>query len=675
MPGGGATLRSKVITFLVAITFLLSFGAGAAAADDNFMAFPDTDGFWAEEYIARCAALDLVRGSEGLFRPRDGVTREELVVMIVRTLGLEDEAGRYNAAAYGYARPQAGPWAHGSIVMAAHKGWIGSDLAGVNFREPASRLDMAMIITKALDLPSDSTIISFADLDQIPDAYRPFVAAVVRAGIMGDVSDNLFRPRSGATRAEITTVMSRLMDQGLADPYPGRQLVAELRAAAGGSVTLRTTAGDRTYGLAGFHQAFRARDKVTTGSLVGANVNVVLDKNNRVCFLGYTTAAVSGTPGTGPGETEAPDTDRDYTKAYVVNKYLDYMTVRYDDGTREEVDILSSTRFYDGSRTTTYGAVSRGVRVELVKSGSALTEVRVLDAVRKIFGEVGSVGSSSITVKDADGHQVSLNLADRVRVRDADGNRMALDDISRDKRVEVRLDGDGRADEITLDFRQGDKEGVVTQIRTGHSPRITIEDERGREYTYFIRDDVTVKRDDKSIRLSDVEEGDEVRLWVDRYDDVAEIALLEKDLGREYRGTVTELNLSRKEITIQRGTRIAEYDLDRDVRVRRDGRTLYLDEVLIGAEVELTVSGNRVIALEIIDDGNIWVEGLITRVDAGPGRLTIEQENGAVFRFDFARDAVLRDQRGDRMDIEDLRVDRLVEIDLRDGEIYRLNYI
>lgn len=668
-------MKTRVIVCLL-VVFLFSCGVGVAVADDGFIEFRDTEGYWAAETIARTSALGLVRGyADGTFRPREQVTRQELVVMVVRTLGLEAEAEQVDAAALGYSQPDVGPWAEGAVVLATHKRWISSNLTEMNFRVPASRLDVAMIVARALDLSSDNALITFADLEQIPDSYRPYVAAVVREGIMGGVPGNLFEPWRGVTRAEMTSMITRILDAGLADPYPGRQFVAELRAAAGDAVDLRTIAGERTYYLADFHLIYRENQKVSLGSLrIGDNVRVVLDGGNKVRFLAHTSAAVAGTPSDEAGSDYTGGTSG--SKAYVINTYRDLVSVRYDNGTQEMLDIYNSTRFYLGNRLTNYSAVDRGARVELVRSGSGVVEMRVLDEPYKIFGEVVRAPSYvTITVRDGDGQRVSLDFADRVTVRDADGYRLDVDDISRDDRVELQLDDDGLVDAVTLDSRQGDQDGVVTQIRTGYTPRITVEDNKGGEYSYFIRDDVLVTKDNETLRLRDVEEGDEVRLWLDRYDDVVEIEVLQKDIGREYWGTVIKLDLSKEELTIQRGTRTVKYDLDRDVSVRRDGETLWLDEVLIGAEVELTVAGDRVISIEVTEDRNIWVEGKIVRIDEQRERLTIEQENGAVFWFDFASDAYLRDDDGSSMGIDDLRTGRKVELGLRDGEIRRLYLI
>jgi len=115
-----------------------------------------------------------------------------------------------------------------------------------------------------------------------------------------------------------------------------------------------------------------------------------------------------------------------------------------------------------------------------------------------------------------------------------------------------------------------------------------------------------------------------------------------------------------------------EFDLGRNVQVRRDGARIYLDEVLIGAEVELTVVDDTVIGIEVIEDQNTWIEGEIIRIDDYRGQLTIEQSNGSVFRFDFADDAYLRDYDGSSIRIRDLHTYEDVEIELRDGKIYRL---
>ena len=677
-------MRNKVIVSFMLMFCLLICLAGTAAADGVYE-FSDTKGYWAEETIARISALGLVSGySDGTFKPRNEVTLQETVVMLVNTLGKKEEAGKLDWENLGLPPLDIGTWAKGSIALGVKDGWISlTDLVDMSFREPATRLNVAMFIARALNLDIDNTQITFADSEQIPLSYYHYVAAVIREGIMQGVPGNRFEPMRAVTRAEMASLMTKMLDLELADPCPGRDFVAELRSTDANKVSLRTVAGERTYNLASDYLVYRNNMKGSLFSLfTGENVRVVLDSDNKVIFLAYTSDNIAGTPPKSghlddeeeeDEDEEEEDDDKDiYREAYVVNKFWDHFTVRYDNGNNAEVFFSTSTRFYQGNRPAGYGDFSRGARVELVRSGSKVVEVRVLDEPYKVFGEVISVNSDDITIEDADGYSASFDFAGRVTVRDADGIRLDLDDVQKGSWVELRLNDDDLVDAVTLDTRQGDEEGVVVQIRTTHTPRITIEDDRGREDTYFITDDVLVTRDKKTLDLQDIEEGDRVRLWLDRYDDVLEIEVLGREADREYRGIVTNLDLSDEIITIQRGIRTMEFDLGRNVQVRRDGARIYLDEVLIGAEVELTVVDDTVIGIEVIEDQNTWIEGEIIRIDDYRGQLTIEQSNGSVFRFDFADDAYLRDYDGSSIRIRDLHTYEDVEIELRDGKIYRL---
>lgn len=746
-------MKSKgLFCLMAAAVFLLACGTVAAQADEGFTEFKDTQGYWAAEAIARVNALGLVRGyPDGTFLPRNEVSRQELVVMVVRTLGLEDEAQRLDVNALRLTLPaDVSSWAKGPVALAVQRGWISqTGLADVPFRAAATRLDVAVLVASALKLSPENALLTFADLQSIPANYRPYVAAVVRAGIMTGVPGNRFEPWRGVTRAEMTALMAKMLDAGLVNPVPGRYFTAELVTADSRRVVLRTAAGSRTYDLAAFNLVYKGADKLAVSTLrAGDNVRVVLDADNRCRFLAYTESGVAGTPSGTPSETTTtyrgtvdavrlgtpptlvlqPEsggtvslplrsdvritrqgTAQDLTalyrgaavevrvtagqvteiiigaddrvpqtgniRAYVINKYLDYFSVRYDNGTRGEVNVSPAFQFFRGTSSAEYGALSRGARVELIRPGTAITGVRVLDEAKKVFGEVVTVRAADITVEDGDKHQVSLSFAAGVTVRDADGNRMAVEDVKAGDRVVLQLDAAGKVAAVALDLRQGEKEGIVTYLRTATAPRITIEDSRGRSETYMLVDDVQVTRDGLTRQLRDVVEGDRVRLVLNRHDEVIQIVILEKDVGRQYRGKVTALNLSRYEITIERDGRSTKYELDRNVKAERDGRSLYIDEVLIGAEVELVLAGSRVTTVKVTEDKNIRVEGEIVRVDLDRERLTIEQASGGVFRFFFESNAVLRDRGGSALRLRDLREGWEVRLELRNGEIRRLDVL
>jgi hypothetical protein len=76
-------------------------------------AFSDVpENHWAANYIKIAAALGLVRGSDGTFRPEQPVTRAEGTVLAVRTLGIGAlVAGLFALGAYVsavYTKPKGG---------------------------------------------------------------------------------------------------------------------------------------------------------------------------------------------------------------------------------------------------------------------------------------------------------------------------------------------------------------------------------------------------------------------------------------------------------------------------------------------------------------------------------------------------------------------------------------
>ena len=55
--------------------------------------FLDTSGSWAADYISYCASRGIIAGSNGYFRPKDGVTAQELAKMLLVVLG--EDSARY----------------------------------------------------------------------------------------------------------------------------------------------------------------------------------------------------------------------------------------------------------------------------------------------------------------------------------------------------------------------------------------------------------------------------------------------------------------------------------------------------------------------------------------------------------------------------------------------------
>lgn len=168
----------------------------------------DIDGHWAEESIRRLVDGGIINGyDDNTFRPDIGTTRAEFTKLIVTALGLElDE----NAEGY---KDTENHWAKAYIAAGTKYGiinGIGDDLFAPDVI--ITREQIAAIIYRIAGKPEVSES-SFADRDEISDYAKSAVDYVAENGIMIGFDGNVFKGTESSTRAQIATVIDRLMQK------------------------------------------------------------------------------------------------------------------------------------------------------------------------------------------------------------------------------------------------------------------------------------------------------------------------------------------------------------------------------------------------------------------------------------------------------------------------------
>lgn len=168
----------------------------------------DIDGHWAEESIRRLVDGGIINGyDDNTFRPDIGTTRAEFTKLIVTALGLE-----LDEDAEGY-KDTANHWAKAYIAAGTKYGiinGIGDDLFAPDVI--ITREQIAAIIYRIAGKPEVSES-SFADRDEISDYAKPAVDYVAENGIMIGFDGNVFKGKESSTRAQIATVIDRLMQK------------------------------------------------------------------------------------------------------------------------------------------------------------------------------------------------------------------------------------------------------------------------------------------------------------------------------------------------------------------------------------------------------------------------------------------------------------------------------
>ncbi|MCL6635513.1 MAG: S-layer homology domain-containing protein [Peptococcaceae bacterium] len=654
--------KHKSIPVLALVAVLLLAGAPLPAADAALADVREAP--WAREAIAEMNAFDIIAGyPDGFFRPYKSVTRLEAVAMLIRVLGLEDQAKARDKESVDYQMPPDLYWGRGYLILAVERGMLDRDyLHQLQPASAATRAEVAVLVYHALKLSRDGGALTFADAGQIPADYRDCVAAVVKRNIMQGLPGNLFGPNEEINRAQMAVLLSRLVENSFTNPYPARRYSGTISSvnAAGGQITIQGGSGSLTKTLASGCEVFLDGKSATAADLrVGDEVNLVLNKNNQVAFI----KALRQT---------ASVTYRGRVDSLSLINGENRLTLVDFDGRKITYPVSTAVRVTRSGSVKDISSVARNEFVEIKVAGDRIGEINFL-STSTIEGTVSSKSSSSLMVRKSSGSKTELEVPDNVVVL-KNGSAKSYGDVASGGRVKVDI-YDNKAVRIEI-LSGGALVGEIRSLDTSGTWGITIRDDDGNRVTYEVDDDVDVERDGDDIDFDDLDTGERVRLILDSDGVVTEIEVLNEggDDDETLSGTVTDLDSgSTPEITIEdEDGDERSYDISDDAEVTRDGDDIGLDDILIGSEVEIEVEDGEVVRIEVTDDKDITVEGEVTRVYTSSEKITIKQSNGNTFTFYLKDGARLRDRNGNSIDLEDVKTGWDVEIELEDGKVKRL---
>ncbi|GAB6158483.1 hypothetical protein JCM39194_16830 [Desulfotomaculum varum] len=356
------------------------------------------------------------------------------------------------------------------------------------------------------------------------------------------------------------------------------------------------------------------------------------------------------------------------SRGYVINMYLDYFTVRYDDGSCEQIEKSKvSGSFY---------SLMRGQRVAITKVGGLVTGITPINEARKYFGYVVDVGSAGIAIKDLDGYERTLAYGTGYRVKDQDGRIIDRTDLEDGDAVEIELDTQEKAVTIKLlsDAAAGvsDLEGEVTYVKRSGSYRITIKTADGSEKTYDVDQDVQVYKFSGTNRKFDyINEGDYVKLKLNSRDEVVRIDILDMTV---LEGEVRSIDTYDFLIKVKNaGGREVAYDLDRNVKVWQDAKSRTIRNVSKGDQVRLLINEeDKVTAINILSGSSTGgtYTGVIYAMDIKEEKLTLEKSNRrTVYNLDDG--VTVKNDRG-TIDLNDIIIGSEAEIKVENGKVTRI---
>ncbi len=209
--------------------FGLALATLLCATTLNGFAFADMEGdafAWAKEAVGEMTQLNIIKGYEdGTFKPDKSVSKQEALVLISRICGYSEESSKkyieLAKAEFGEMLEDYETPYKDEIAYLLHRGvinkkdissYVADSVAPVALK----RYEAAVLLTKLMGAEEEASEkekfdMQFADINEIPGVAKGYVDYVCSNSIMNGMGDNMFVPMGDVTRAQIATLLYRVM--------------------------------------------------------------------------------------------------------------------------------------------------------------------------------------------------------------------------------------------------------------------------------------------------------------------------------------------------------------------------------------------------------------------------------------------------------------------------------
>lgn len=198
-------MKRKILAALLTLVMVFSLLPVSAWAEET--TYSDVAGHWAQAAILRWSDYGVLQGSEGKFSPDGTLTRGQMAVILSRLLNLPA------APSAGFTDVAPDAWYADGINRCAAAGILQGSEGKAMPEDPITREQAMVMLCRALGIAAEDVgaLAAFSDLSLVSDYARPYVAALVKAGVVKGDANGLLNPLSKITRAEIVTMIDRLV--------------------------------------------------------------------------------------------------------------------------------------------------------------------------------------------------------------------------------------------------------------------------------------------------------------------------------------------------------------------------------------------------------------------------------------------------------------------------------
>lgn len=202
----------KFLSLLLSLALLCGLCVPPVFAAEN--RYSDTRGHWAEAAVERWSGYGVIQGYGDTFRPNASVTRAQMAKILSNALGLTETSGNP------FSDVAEDAWYAPYILRCYAVGIMVGDNGRANPDAAITRQQAMVMLGRALGIAPEGNpdLSAFVDGAQVGGWAAPYVAAMVKSGIVGGVGNGRLAPGGTMTRAALVTVLDRAVVQYIQSP-------------------------------------------------------------------------------------------------------------------------------------------------------------------------------------------------------------------------------------------------------------------------------------------------------------------------------------------------------------------------------------------------------------------------------------------------------------------------
>lgn len=567
-------MKKKIIALATAamcMTGSINTVFASTFADINDVPWPE-----AAKYIDEAASLGLMAGytenGKKLCKARNNVTYNEAMQLVYQIMCSYNSANKASASVISkwtstMKNANIPSWAYECVAYGLENSILSSNdlkifMLSSTEQRNATREDVGVIFGKALSkvyTVNQSAALKYNDKNAITASSVPYLELLNRLNLMVGDANNNFNPKANINRAEMAVLSTKTYKElkgtgsggNTGGPVVNEQIVGEVTKISDDSITVKTTAGEKTAKIDSKVSVMYEGDKGEVADINEGDSVIVVVNNGTATFI---TAYSSGTSSnikegtiTSISKTRITIENGSKKATYKFDDDYNDVTLKLDGKTSKDIDDLIKL-VKDG----------KNIEAEITADKNGYVTKITAETVEKkaLEGTVTGLTSSKITIK-VDGKTYSYYLlddTDDIEVK-LDGKTVDFDDLKDEYdddetlKVELKLNSKKEVTEIKAEKGSSSTSasGKLTKLST---KSITIKPSSGSSKTYDIKSGVTVTIDGSSSSISKLK---------DRFDD-----------DKEY---TVKLTLSGGKVT-----KIAASLEDEDKESSTSGRVESIDE-------------------------------------------------------------------------------------------------